>query len=190
MFCLYTGQIAAKELEQAELEQKFRLLALLNESIAQTAKPASKINLHQLIGEAATKQGLPAEVLASVVLLESGADPCALSGKGAKGLGQIMDKTAAMLNIDDAYNPRQNLSAAARYFAEQLNASQGQVYLAAAAYNYGPKAIKAQSWPAETRHYVRKFHKRLVQFHRRGWRHYLPEYIPMTNRQICDKRRL
>jgi hypothetical protein len=71
---------------------------------------------------------------------ESRFDPAALSPKGARGLGQLMPETAALLGVD-AGEPMANLHGAARYLTAQL-AAFGRVDLALAAYNAGPSRVE------------------------------------------------
>jgi hypothetical protein len=71
---------------------------------------------------------------------ESRFNPRALSPKGARGLGQLMPETAALLGVDAA-EPMANLHGAARYLTAQL-AEFGRVDLALAAYNAGPHRVE------------------------------------------------
>jgi len=86
---------------------------------------------------------------------ESRFDPQARSPKGARGLGQLMPETAALLGVDAA-EPMANLHGAARYLTTQL-AAFGRVDWALAAYNAGPQRVaQFQGIPPfrETRDYV------------------------------------
>ena len=88
---------------------------------------------------------------------ESRFNPRALSPKGARGLGQLMPETAALLGVD-AGEPMANLHGAARYLTAQL-AAFGRVDLALAAYNAGPSRVEQfHGIPPfrETRDYVAK----------------------------------
>ncbi|WP_246400038.1 lytic transglycosylase domain-containing protein [Amaricoccus macauensis] len=88
---------------------------------------------------------------------ESRFDPAAVSPKGARGLGQLMPETAALLGVD-AGEPMANLHGAARYLTAQL-AEFGRVDLALAAYNAGPQRVEQfHGIPPfrETRDYVAK----------------------------------
>ena len=70
---------------------------------------------------------------------ESRFNPRAVSPKGARGLGQLMPETAALLGVDAA-EPMANLHGAARYLTAQL-AEFGRVDWALAAYNAGPHRV-------------------------------------------------
>lgn len=88
---------------------------------------------------------------------ESRFNPAAVSPKGARGLGQLMPETAALLGVD-AGEPMANLHGAARYLTAQL-AAFGRVDLALAAYNAGPQRVEQfHGIPPfrETRDYVAK----------------------------------
>lgn len=88
---------------------------------------------------------------------ESRFNPAAVSPKGARGLGQLMPETAALLGVD-AGEPMANLHGAARYLTAQL-AEFGRVDLALAAYNAGPQRVEQfHGIPPyrETRDYVAK----------------------------------
>ena len=91
-----------------------------------------------------------------LIRAESGFDPRALSPKGARGLGQLMPKTARTLGVQDIWDPAQNLDGAVRYFSAQLERF-GDVALALAAYNAGPnRVVEHRGVPPfrETRAYV------------------------------------
>ena len=89
---------------------------------------------------------------------ESRFNPLALSSKGARGLGQLMPETAALLGVDDPSEPMENLHSAARHLTAQL-AEFGRIDWALAAYNAGPHRVaQFHGIPPfrETRDYVAK----------------------------------
>jgi len=115
------------------------------------------------------EEGLP-ESLIAVAQVESGMNPAALSPKGARGIWQLMPKTARNLGLvvdarrDDRLDPVKSTLAAAR-FLKMLYSRWGDWDLAFAAYNAGPGVVEragAESGsieflkrlPAETREYV------------------------------------
>ena len=91
------------------------------------------------------KAGLDAltfiEVFESLIQRESAFDPFAVSGKGAKGLGQLMPDTAIEMGVNDPFDPHKNLIGSAKYFTQQLQRF-GKLELALAAYNAGPERVK------------------------------------------------
>ena len=68
-------------------------------------------------------------------------DPRARSRAGARGLLQLMPRTARALgtNPDD---PRASINAGARYLSQLLGRFGGDLELALAAYNAGPTAVE------------------------------------------------
>ena len=79
----------------------------------------------------------------SLIQVESGFDPAAVSHAGAMGLGQLMPGTARALGVTDPFDPVANLDGAARYFTRQLERFGGRIDLALAAYNAGPERVEA-----------------------------------------------
>ncbi len=91
--------------------------------------------------QASHQTGVPLALLAAVAWEESRMDPQALSGKGARGLLQLMPGTAKALAIA-ADNPRTNIRAGARYLGQLLDRFDGNLELALAAYNAGPTVVE------------------------------------------------
>ncbi|MDY6790698.1 MAG: lytic transglycosylase domain-containing protein [Thermodesulfobacteriota bacterium] len=100
----------------------------------------------------------PAMVMA-IIMAESSYNPKAVSKKGAKGLMQLMPKTARSLGVKDIFNPEHNINAGVRYFRKLLNQFDGDVELALAAYNAGSRKVREhRGIPpfGATRFYVKK----------------------------------
>lgn len=100
-------------------------------------------------------------LLASLLQIESAWDHDAVSVSGAQGLGQLMPKTAAGLNVDDPFDPAQNLAGASQMTANLINAWKDGLNPYAsvlASYNAGPTVVKSLNGAvppyAETTNYV------------------------------------
>ncbi len=116
-----------------------------------------------MIELAARSNGLPLEFFARLIWQESRFQPDAVGpmtryGQRAQGIAQFMPGTAGDRGLLDPLNPVQALPKSAEFLAE-LRSQFGNLGLAAAAYNAGPRRI--QEWlagtgpmPSETRHYV------------------------------------
>jgi soluble lytic murein transglycosylase-like protein len=116
-----------------------------------------------MIESAARSANLPLEFFARVIWQESRFRPDAVGpmtrrGQRAQGIAQFMPGTASERGLLDPFNPVQALPKSAEFLAE-LREQFGNLGLAAAAYNAGPRRV--QEWlagtggmPGETRNYV------------------------------------
>lgn len=135
---------------------------------AMTLPPAVPAKLlTPIIREAAHRHGVPVDLLTAVIAVESGFDERAVSGKGAKGLMQLMPDTARRFGVKDIFAADQNLRAGAAYLRTLMNQFPEDLHLALAAYNAGEGAVlragrRIPAFP-ETQLYVRKVLARLAQ---------------------------
>ena len=114
------------------------------------------------IDEAAGLHGVDFPLIKAVIRAESAFDPKAVSKKGALGLMQIMPENLEAFRVYDPFDPWQNIMGGARYLKSLLRRFNGQVPLALAAYNAGPRAVDAhRGIPPipETEAYVKKVMK-------------------------------
>lgn len=104
---------------------------------------------------------LPAGLLKSVAITESGGNQFAVSGAGAKGLFQFMDGTARDMGLrgNDVFDPEKAAQAAAKYLSQLLRANGGDLSKALASYNWGIGNVQKHGMalmPQETRNYIPK----------------------------------
>lgn len=124
------------------------------------------------IHRTAARYGIDPLLLASIVEIESGFDPEAVSSRGAAGLMQVMPSTAGTAGPADLCDPELNLDAGARYLRSLLNRFRGDLELALAAYNAGPGNVRRYGGVPpfrETRRYVDKVLEIYVDHHRKVW---------------------
>ena len=97
--------------------------------------PAGVLQWAPLIRGAAAEYGVPAELIAAVMTVESSGNPKAVSPAGAQGLMQIMPEQLKRLGVaeDHWQDPKANTDAGARYLAETLD-NGGSLAQAAARY--------------------------------------------------------
>ena len=112
-----------------------------------------------IISDAAEQTGVDSHLLKAMIKAESDFDPRAVSRKGAMGLMQIMPENFKMLNIENPFDPWQNIRAGAEYFQRMYERFNGKLALSLAAYNAGPTAVdRYKRIPPyqETEEYVRR----------------------------------
>ena len=100
---------------------------------------------------AANAHGLPETLLLAVARGESDFEATARSKANAYGVMQILwPGTANHLGIhrlSELYDPCTNIEAGTRYLKELLDQYDGNLHLALAAYNYGPRRIPSDGRP-------------------------------------------
>jgi soluble lytic murein transglycosylase-like protein len=111
------------------------------EGAAFDCDPLPAEQLDPLIEEAAQKTGVEAQLVRAVIDKESAGRPCALSAKGAEGLMQLMPATAEEFNVDDPFDPKQNVDAGAKLLKSLLERYKNDPALALGAYNAGPDRV-------------------------------------------------
>ena len=138
-------------------------LAIPQAAIQSSADSSTADAICLMIESAARANGLPLEFFARVIWQESrfqsnAIGPMTRSGSRAQGIAQFMPGTASERGLLDPFNPVQALPKSAEFLAE-LRDQFGNLGLAAAAYNAGPRRV--QEWlagtgamPYETRNYV------------------------------------
>lgn len=124
-------------------------------------------DLREMLNEASQQHNLDVDLLASVVKAESNGNARAVSRAGARGLMQLMPKTAAEEGVNDTFRPEENVRGGSAYLDELLVRYHDNLALALAAYNAGPAAVaKYHGIPPyhETRAYVARV---IHEFNRR-----------------------
>jgi hypothetical protein len=111
------------------------------------------------LAKAAQSNDLPVPFFIRLLFQESGFKPDVVSHAGAQGVAQFMPETSADMGLDNPFDPLQAIPASARLL-RNLFQQFGNLGLAAAAYNAGPRRIhewltKKGKLPQETQGYVK-----------------------------------
>lgn len=121
--------------------------------------PMAPRELEAAIARAAHQARLHPALVLAVIKAESDYDPMAVSRAGALGLMQLMPQTAQRHNVQDVFDPEQNISGGTKHLRYLLDRFEGNLPLALAAYNAGENAVdRYRTLPPfnETRRYVQK----------------------------------
>jgi hypothetical protein len=115
----------------------------------------------------AQANNLPVPFFANLIWAESSFDIRTISRAGAQGIAQFMPRTAVQFGLINPFEPIHALNVAGK-FVRDLNAQFGNLGLAAAAYNAGPRRVsdwlaKRGELPTETRNYVVRITGRPVE---------------------------
>ena len=107
-----------------------------------TPKKTTERQFDSLILKAAHHHGIDPALVKAVIKAESGYDPRAVSKRGAKGLMQLMPRTAKALGVGDCFNPEYNINGGVKYLKGLLTRYDGNLQLSLAAYNAGMRNVK------------------------------------------------
>lgn len=117
---------------------------------------------HMFIIQTANHYQIDPALIKAIIMAESGYNTKAISRRGAKGLMQLMPKTAEAMGVEDIFNPHQNITGGIQYFKQMVNRFNGDVKLALAAYNAGSRNVRYYKGipPFKaTRYYIKKVFK-------------------------------
>ena len=122
-------------------------------------QPEVKPPFRELVEAAAARFAMDADLIWSVIAVESNFDPKAVSRKNARGLMQLLPETAARLGVVNIFDPKENIEGGTKYLHDLLLKYSGDLALALAAYNAGPEKVQLYGRVppiAETVSYVRR----------------------------------
>lgn len=154
------AQSAAAYLPVSRQEQVHRVQA-------PTAKNGINMeDITRIARESATRNGVPEDLVLSVIKAESGFNPNAVSPRGAKGLMQLMPTVIQALGVKDPFSPEENIDAGVGLLRGLLDRYNGDYKKALSAYNAGEGAVdKNGGVPPykETQDYVKKVISQYLQ---------------------------
>jgi soluble lytic murein transglycosylase-like protein len=127
-----TAEVPLEEIAAIEPEEIFE----------PNAEPLTdKTPFQKIILAAAARHHLDPDLIHSVIAIESNFNPKAVSPKNARGLMQLMPRTAELMGVKDSFNPEENIEGGTRYLRDLMDKYKNNLTLALAAYNAGPARV-------------------------------------------------
>jgi len=97
---------------------------------------------HPIILRAANRHEVDPALVKAIIMVESRYNPHAISKHGAKGLMQLMPRTARSLGVVDSFNPEHNVNGGVKYLKQLLDEFDDNLKFALAAYNAGSSKVR------------------------------------------------
>jgi len=156
----YTDAPLGKKADKVHREKKSAAVASSSEE-KQVSRRTSRDSgdYHAIVHEKASNYNVDPSLIKAVIKTESNWNCHALSKKGAMGLMQLMPSTANDLNVHNPFDPEENIEGGTKYLKYLLEKFNGDLTLALAAYNAGPKKVEKFGYVppiAETKQYVNR----------------------------------
>ena len=151
--------VIAKVMNPQPIEDNCTAAKMVEHSLIPVYSNQAERLFHPIIIQTANLYQIDPALIKAIIMAESGYNPRAISKNGAIGLMQIMPETAQELNVEDIFNPKQNIDGGVRYFKQLVNQFGGDLKLALAAYNAGSNTVRQYKGVPpfkETQHYIKK----------------------------------
>jgi len=146
---------------QTNLVKLIAIGFLLMSSLVTTAGEAMAAHFYQTawqeydttVKDIAGAYRIDPRLVHAVIWQESNYDYRAVSSAGAKGLMQLMPRTARELGVTNSFSPSRNIDGGTRYLIEQLRRF-GSVRKALQAYHCGPSRVTSGRVPSISKRYA------------------------------------
>jgi len=131
-----------------------------NKSVVYKTVNINNTDYDRLIHEYSKAFGIDPSLVKAIVMAESNFNPLAISPKGAQGLMQLMPETARLVNVENPFDPHENIKGGIKYLKMLEELFKGNLELILAAYNAGPARVMENNMAIppieETRTYIKR----------------------------------
>jgi len=160
----FIASVERVTLESLDFFQKEIDAIETKKTLSTPKKPGPEDRFTPIIMQAARTYKVDPSIIKAIIKAESGYNPKAVSHRGARGLMQLMPKTAESLGVEDSFCPEQNILGGVKYFKQLLNQFNGNTELALAAYNAGSRKVRKYKGipPFKT---TRLYIKKVFEYH-------------------------
>ena len=157
----YTDAPLGKKANRIHKENTDELQEKTHSFRSRSSRSDSEISadLHSIVHEKAANYDIDPSLIKAVITTESNWNKRAVSRAGAMGLMQLMPATAVDMNVRNPYDPEENIEGGTKYLKYLIERFNGDLTLALAAYNAGPKTVEKFGYVppiTETKQYVKK----------------------------------
>jgi len=101
----------------------------------------SRAEFDGIVKVMAREYRVPAQLIHSIIKVESNYNSRAVSHKGAMGLMQLMPATAKQYGVKDIFDPMENIEGGVKYIRDLMKLYDKNTNLVLAAYNAGQSAV-------------------------------------------------
>jgi soluble lytic murein transglycosylase-like protein len=145
--------------------RKYRVIIAEKEVPSVVASGLGSDHYDKMILQHSKNHGVDPSLIKAVVKAESNFNPYAVSHKGAQGLMQLMPDTARLMNVDNPFDPDENIKGGTMYLKHLDNTFQGNIELMLAAYNAGPQKVIKNNMTVPPIEETRTFIKRVIFYY-------------------------
>lgn len=153
---------------------------LVRRMVAPRSSRPAPAAVTEIVRQKAEKHAVDPLLVDSVIRVESGYNPLAISPKGAQGLMQLIPATARRFGVENVFDAEENIEAGVRYLKYLKGLFQDDK-LALAAYNAGEGAVlrhKGVPPYRETQEYVKRVAEKYGEARKLAETEQAPEVAP------------
>ena len=136
-FSTFARENTEHQLSNEQVKENRSVDVVVSPALEEKSEP-----FHPIILRAANRHEVDPALVKAVIMVESRYDPHAISKQGAKGLMQLMPRTARALGVEDSFNPEHNVNGGVKYLKQLLDEFDDNLKFALAAYNAGSSKVR------------------------------------------------